>query len=145
MALMLDREPVGAPGAELGAIEAVAAILERETEVRLCAGDEAVALPDVLRLVLAQAARELAGGNQVTLVPVGRMLTTRQAAELLNVSRPFLIQLLERGEIPFEMVGTHRRIPLEAVLRYRAERSARRRAVLRELSAEADELGDYTD
>ncbi|HXG40850.1 MAG TPA: helix-turn-helix domain-containing protein [Candidatus Limnocylindrales bacterium] len=145
MAVILDREPVGAPGAELAAVEAVAAILEGDAEVRLCAGDEAVALPDVLRLVVAQAARELVRGNQVTLVPVGRMLTTRQAAELLNVSRPFVIRLLEQGRIPFEMVGTHRRIPLEAVLRYRAERSARRRAVLRELSAEADELGDYTD
>ncbi len=145
MALILDREPIGAPGAEREAVEAVAALLGRGAEVRLCAGDEGVPLPEALRLVLEQAARELARGNQVTLVPVGRMLTTRQAAELLNVSRPFLIRLLERGEIPFEMVGTHRRVPREAVLGYRAERSERRRAALRELSAEADELGVHTD
>jgi excisionase family DNA binding protein len=73
------------------------------------------------------------------------MLTTRQAAEMLNVSRPFLIQLLEREEIPFEMVGTHRRVAIEDVLRYRAQRSERRREVLRALSEEADELGIYTD
>lgn len=145
MALILDREPIGAPGADRASIEAIGALLERVDDIRLCAGERSVALPEALRLVLQQAVHELVRGNQVSLVPLGRMLTTRQAAELLNVSRPFLIQLLERGEMPFEKVGTHRRVRLEDVLRYRAERSARRRALLRELSADADELGIYTD
>jgi hypothetical protein len=74
MALILDREPIGAPGAELAAVEAVVVLLGRGAEVRLCAGDEGVPLPEALRLVLEQAARELARGSQVTLVPVGRML-----------------------------------------------------------------------
>lgn len=144
MALTVDREPIGAPAAEREVIEAVDHLLGRGVDVRLCVGEEAIPLPEALRLVLEQAVRELARGNQVALVPLGRLLTTRQAAELLNVSRPFLIRLLERGEIPYEMVGTHRRIPLEEILRYRAERSVRRRAALRELSAEADDLGIYT-
>lgn len=145
MALIVDRQPIGAPGTDRGPIEAIRLLLERGEDVRLCAGETSLPLPDALRLLLRQAVHELARGNQVSLVPLGRLLTTRQAAELINVSRPFLIRLLERGEIPHEKVGTHRRVPLEAVLRYRAERSDRRRAVLRELSAEADEFGLYTD
>lgn len=145
MALTVDREPIGAPASERQVIEAVDHLLGRGVDVRLCVGEETIPLPEALRLVLEQAVRELARGNQVALVPLGRMLTTRQAAELLNVSRPFLIRLLERGKIAYEMVGTHRRIPLEEILRYRAERSERRRAALRQLSAEADDLGIYTD
>jgi excisionase family DNA binding protein len=68
-----------------------------------------------------------------------------QAAELLNVSRPFLIGLLESGQISYEMVGTHRRVPIDEVLHFREERSHGRRQALRQLSEEADELGIYTD
>jgi excisionase family DNA binding protein len=61
------------------------------------------------------------------------------------VSRPVLIKLLDAGEIGFEMVGTHRRVPIDDLLRYREARSRARRAALRELSEDADDLGIYTD
>jgi excisionase family DNA binding protein len=145
MTLTLDREPIAAPNADREALRGVEAMTRSGLDLRVSAGDQSVELPEALRLVLEQAAHELVRGNRVSLLPLGRMLTTRQAAEMLNVSRPFLIQLLEREEIPFEMVGTHRRVAIEDVLRYRAQRSERRREVLRALSEEADELGIYTD
>lgn len=145
MTLTLDREPIAAPSTDREALRGVEALTQSGLELRVSAGDQSVELPDALRLVLEQAAHELVRGNRVSLLPLGRMLTTRQAAEMLNVSRPYLIQVLERGEIPFEMVGTHRRVAIEDVLHYRAQRSEQRREALRALSEEADELGIYTD
>ncbi len=145
MTLTLDREPIAARPVDRDALRAVEALTQSGAEMRLTAGDTTVDLPDALRVVLELASHELLRGNRVSLLPVDRMLTTRQAAELLNVSRPFLIRLLDAGQIPFEMVGTHRRIAIEDVLRFRAARSARRRETFRALSHEADELGIYAE
>ena len=145
MTLTLDRDPIAARRADRDALRAVEALTQSAAEVHLTAGDTTVGLPDALRVVLELASRELLRGNRVSLLPVDRMLTTRQAAELLNVSRPYLIRLLEAGEIPFEMVGTHHRIAIEDALRFRAERSARRRQALRALSQDADELDIYEE
>ncbi len=77
----------------------------------------------------------------MSVVPANQELTTQHAADLLNVSRPFLIKLLERGEIPFRLSGTHRRIELQEVLKYKSERSAKRRVALSELAKDAESLG----
>jgi excisionase family DNA binding protein len=106
-------------------------------------GDEVV-LParavEVLRAVLEQ----LAQGNAVTVVPAHTELTTQQAADLLNVSRPYLVQLLEGGTIPHRKVGPRRRIRLADLLTYMRSEEERRRETLAELTREAQELGlDY--
>jgi excisionase family DNA binding protein len=75
----------------------------------------------------------------VTLVPVTQMLTTQQAADILNVSRPFLISLLEKGEIAYLLVGRHRRIKAETLFAYKQERDHERSDALSELiAADAD-------
>jgi|SRR6056297_458288 len=76
----------------------------------------------------------VASGNMVTLVPVGTMLTTQQAADMLNMSRPHLTKLLKAGEVEFEEVGRHRRVPLEALMRYRDEKYRKREKALADLA-----------
>ena len=82
----------------------------------------------------------VARGETVIYAPISRRLTTQEAADLLNVSRPYLIKLLKNREIDHEMVGTHRRVALRDVLDYKARRSAGRKAALQEMQDIADAL-----
>ena len=95
-------------------------------------------LVDVINEVLVK-------GNQVKVMSVDSQLTTQQAADLLNVSRPFLIKLLEKGELEYTMVGTHRRIRLEDLIVYRDRRDSERRRLLGEVTRESQELGLYDE
>lgn len=85
----------------------------------------------------------LARGDDVALVPTHKELTTYQAAAILNVSRPFVIRLLDAGVIPSTRVGTHRRVRLRDVLAYRQQRAEKNKGVLDEMLSYAQEQGGY--
>ncbi len=76
----------------------------------------------------------VSAGNMVTLVPVSAMLTTQQAADMLNVSRPHLTKLLKQGKIRFEEVGKHRRVPLPALMQYREKKARIQEEAMQELA-----------
>ena len=114
--------------------------------VVLCADDApdtSVNVPATVFKLFIDLLDELAKGNAVTVVPVHAEVTTQQAAELLNVSRPYLIRLLEANQIPYRKVGSHRRTRLVDVLEYQRLDEARRRDAQRELTRQAEQLGLY--
>jgi len=132
----------------LGALQArgegVADVVELRLEGRPVEGhleaQQVVALPTSVVRLLARLLAEMAQGNAVSLVPVDAEVSAREAAEVLLVSRPYLIGLLDEGKIPYRRVGTHRRLLLRDVLAYKRRDDEQRRAVLDALVAEAQEL-----
>jgi excisionase family DNA binding protein len=105
---------------------------------------ERIELPASAFAALKLVVDTMARGQAITLVPHGKELTTQEAADLLHMSRPHLIKLLDRGEIPFHRVGTHRRIGIQDVLAYQDRRAQTRKAELDELAHLSEELpGGY--
>lgn len=103
-------------------------------------GTEVILPAPALRL-LRDILAEMAQGNAVALLPVQAEVTTQKAADLLNVSRPYLIGLLEQKKIPFRLVGQHRRIRIDDLLSYKRRDDEERRRLADELAADAQELG----
>lgn len=97
-------------------------------------------LPATAVRLLTDMLTHLAEGRSVFVMPENAELTTQQAADLLNVSRPHLVKLVETGTLPHHKVGTHRRVLLRDVLSYRATRTGEARAAMDELAAQAQEL-----
>lgn len=111
--------------------------------VQLEQGQRTVTLPESLTPFFQELLRHVEQGDALTVLATGQALTTNQAAALLGVSRPFLVNnLLEAGLIPFHRVGSHRRVHSADLLAYMTERE-RRRALMQELSDEAQELDLY--
>ncbi|MDC0711943.1 excisionase family DNA-binding protein [Stigmatella sp. ncwal1] len=104
---------------------------------------ETIPLPESVFYVLERVAEIMARGDSITVVPVGRELTTQQAADLLNVSRQYLVRLLDEGLMPFRKTGKHRKLRIEDVLTFKKKRDKGRRAGLRELSQMTQEFGGY--
>ncbi|KRC61058.1 hypothetical protein ASE14_08895 [Agromyces sp. Root81] len=105
----------------------------------------AVELPEEIYRVLTMVVEEMRAGNAVSVVPISQRISTQEAAELLGISRPTLIRLLDAGEIPYDKPSRHRRLQLADVLTYRERSHAGTRSALDLLTAEASSLGLYED
>jgi excisionase family DNA binding protein len=110
-------------------------------QLRLYDGGNEITVPVAAVRLLADILNQMGQGNAVSLVPIGHTLTTQQAADLLNVSRPYLVKLLEAGEIAFTRVGRHRRVRYADLLAYMEKSDRGGREAVDALAAQAQELG----
>ncbi len=147
MPVVKESEPIFAPNSDATIMKQLDEELAQNQGVAKLVtpqGSE-IRLPYSILKVLMEVVHEMARGNAVRVMPIHAELTTQQAAELLNVSRPFLVSLLEQGEIKYRKVGTHRRILLEDLLVYKDRRDRERLSALDELAKEDQRLGLYEE
>lgn len=124
----------------------IASLLARSspgTVVTVEVNGEVVVLSSELKKLMEAGAGMLAEGKQVTLAALDSELSTTKAAELLGISREYLRRLCEAGEVPFRLVGSHRRLSLQDVLAYREQRQAERERKFGEMVKSAAEAGEY--
>jgi excisionase family DNA binding protein len=116
----------------------------REAEAKLIGPDgKTEILPNNLYSFLLRLLADLRAGHSVTILQNRHELTTVESSKILGMSRQFLVQLLEKGEIPFHMVGTHRRMYVRDVIAYKSKRDTFRRTTLNDLARREFAKGDY--
>ncbi len=116
----------------------------KEVEIGIKGEEDSIKIPVSALKHLNTIMNLMAQGKAITVNPVDAEITTQEAADLLLVSRPYLVKLLENGKIPFHMVGSHRRIRLEDLLAYKKQMEKEREEALTELTRISQELGlDY--
>jgi excisionase family DNA binding protein len=125
---------------ESGRLLAAIVAKGKTARLKVVVGKEELNVPIAALRLLVDILAQMAEGNAVAIMPIHAELTTQQAADFLNVSRPHFVGLLEANEVPFRKVGTHRRVLFKDLLAYREKSLARRRKALDELSKQAQEL-----
>jgi excisionase family DNA binding protein len=143
MAMILEKPNTAIPtpsDTELAkeASRAIATNKPAELRVRMDNGQELL-LPRAATRLMHHLLTEMAQGNAVTIIPIHAQLTTQEAADFLNVSRPYLIRLLEEKSIPFHRVGSHRRICFQDLEAFKKVTEEKRQAAMNELAAQAQE------
>jgi excisionase family DNA binding protein len=139
----MPKEPVTVPESDEAQIRDLNRMLQLGTPALVGADGERLELPEVVFELLKDIVRNMQSGRAIVLIPENQQLTTQRAADLLGVSRPYLIKLLERRELPYHKVGSHRRIHLKDLLTYQKRRDLERKAALDRIAREALELGLY--
>lgn len=140
----VEGEPVAATEQELCQIKDLEDFLNArapQSAALLAPDGTSFPLPAPLYRALRQIVPLLARGAAIGLVPINAEVTTQEAADLLNVSRPYLIKLLDEGRLPHRKVGTHRRILFRDLMAYKRRQDEQHRAALARMTALADEFG----
>ena len=145
MSFVVDTERMSPTRAEVFDLEerdrvVVASLDSEQSSVSVRVGDETVALPETANRAVRSLLRDLATGVPVHVIPADAELTTQQAADLLGLSRTYVVRLIDQGSLSAHMAGTHRRLLASDVLGYR-ERRASKLAALGELTEADEELG----
>lgn len=150
--------PIAAAPAEREDVSRIYRLLEKVEELRGSNRDapsrqftlsdprgRTVPIPESVFYILERVAEVLARGDAITVVPVGKEMTTQQAADLLNVSRQYLVRLLDEGKLPCTKVGRHRRLRMNDVLAFRERRDRERKRSLKDLAELSEDLGGYEE
>jgi len=146
--------PVSAPADQHEEVVALFRLLNRLTGARapgvpacriVGPMGESTPVPETVLLALERVVELLGRGDAITVIPVGKDLTTQQAADLLNVSRQYLVRLVDDGRISCIRTGKHRRIRVRDLLAFKRKRDRERRAALGELTHISEELGGYSE
>ena len=112
----------------------------KTAQIRVVDGDQDITVPVSAMRMLVDILAHMAEGQAMTLIPQHAELTTQQAADFINVSRPFFVKLLEEGKLDFHKVGSHRRVYFRDLMSYKEQNMEQRGSALEELSAQAQEL-----
>jgi excisionase family DNA binding protein len=141
----LEQKLITSTEDEQPALKKIGEVLKSEVRVPKLIGPqgEEITLPLSLFYVLRQVIYHMTHGRAINIVPISKELTTQEAADILNVSRPYLIKLLEQKSIPFHKVGTHRRILFSDLMEYKKQRDTDRRSGLAEITRISEEEGLY--
>lgn len=137
------EESIALPESENAQIRELHRMLQVGSPALIGADGERLTLPTAIFGLLKDIVRNMNQGRAIVLIPENQQLTTQRAADLLGVSRPHLIKLIEAGELPFQKAGTHRRIFLRDLVAYQKRRDAARKAALNQIAKAAFESGLY--
>ncbi len=129
-----------------GEASRILATLTINNEIRIELKDDknqsmAMVLPSSIVRMIQHVLTEMSNGNAVTVMPINAEMTTQEAADFLNVSRPFIVKQIEAGVLPHHKIGTHRRISVQDLLTYKKKIDQEREQALTELTSEAQRLG----
>ena len=140
---ILEHEPLNAD--EQPSLQKIEQVLTDDLPVSLLIGPEReiIELPRSVFQVLKQVVYHMGHGRTIFVVPEEQTLTTQEAADILDVSRPYIVKLLDQGKIPFTKVGTHRRIRVSDLMKYNQQMEAEQEKALDELTRMSQELGLY--
>jgi excisionase family DNA binding protein len=137
------HKPVRLPGTEQQQVQALERVLRRGAPALVTSAGERIELPGSVFKVLREAVGFMSHGQAITLLPDNQMVTTQRAADILGVSRPFFIKLLEAGAMAHHRVGNQRRVTLRDVQEFAKKRDQERLAALDRLSRDAFAAGLY--
>ena len=142
---MTEHGPISAGENEQPILRKIDSILENSNRSPMLIGPdgEQIPLPASLFQLLKRTVSHLSRGQAVTIIPINKEVTTQEAADILNVSRPYLIKMLEEEKIPYITVGAHRRVPLHSLLEYKERRDEERLEAIREIAQMSQDLDMY--